>query len=49
VTEDHGRTILAHGELRDPTGQLLTEAEAELQRLDPEAMQAVIADGKRSP
>lgn len=49
VTEDRGRTILARGEIRDPAGRLLTEAEAELQRLDPEAMRAVIAGEPPGP
>lgn len=38
VTEDRGRTILARGEIRDASGRVLTEAEAELQRVDPETM-----------
>jgi acyl-coenzyme A thioesterase PaaI-like protein len=46
VVEDRGRTILVHGEIRDPAGQLLTEAEAELQRLDAQAMRVVIGEPK---
>jgi acyl-coenzyme A thioesterase PaaI-like protein len=41
VTEDRGRTVLVRGEIRSAVGELLTEAESVLWRLDEQAMRAV--------
>jgi uncharacterized protein (TIGR00369 family) len=42
VTEDRGKTLLVHGEIRDESGQVLSSAEATLQRIDPKNRAAVI-------
>ncbi len=41
VTEDRGRTVLVHGEIRSAAGEVLTEADSVLFRLDEQAMRAV--------
>ena len=41
VTEDRGRVVLVRGEIRDAAGELCTEADSVLWRLDEAAMRAV--------
>ena len=42
VVEDRGRTLVSRGEIRDPEGNVLTDAEAVLVRMEEDAMRAAI-------
>ena len=42
IVEDRGRALVSRGEIRDPEGNVLSEAEAILVRMDEDAMRAAI-------
>ena len=44
VVEDRGRSVRVRGEIRSAAGELLTEADTLLWRLDEQAMRAVIGE-----